>query len=86
MYGFSTKVFFFLLKSKFYEFISLRPFDGMTPAGVIRDPLVHLSSVLCKKKKKKKKKKKTSRKHAYIILTPLNPTFISKTGVYRGIH
>ena len=24
-----------------------------------------------------------SRKHAYIILTPLNP---SKTGVYRGIH
>ena len=32
--------------------------------------------VLFKKKKKKKKKKKASRKHAYIILTPLNPTFI----------
>ena len=29
----------------------------------------------------------TSRKHTYIILTPLNPNFIySKTGVYRGIH
>ena len=28
----------------------------------------------------------TSQKHAYIILTPLNPTFNSKTGVYRGIH
>ena len=29
----------------------------------------------------------TSQKHAYIILTPLNPTFIySKTGVYKGIH
>ena len=27
-----------------------------------------------------------SRKHAYIILTPLNPTLYSKTGVYRGIH
>ena len=26
------------------------------------------------------------RKHAYIILTPLNPTFICKTGVYRDIH
>ena len=31
----------------------------------------------------------TSRKHAYKILIPLNPTFIykcSKTGIYRGIH
>ena len=28
------------------------------------------------KKKKKKKKKNTSQKHTYIILTPLNPTFI----------
>ena len=29
----------------------------------------------------------SSRKHACIILTPLNPTFFySKTGVYRGIH
>ena len=28
------------------------------------------------KKKKKKKKKKKTRKHAYVILTPLNPTFI----------
>ena len=27
-----------------------------------------------------------SRKHAYIILTPINPTFISKTGVYMGIY
>ena len=27
-----------------------------------------------------------SRKHAYIILTPLNPILYSKTGVYRGIH
>ena len=27
-----------------------------------------------------------SRKHAYIILTPLNPTLYSKTGVYRDIH
>ena len=27
-----------------------------------------------------------SRKHTYIILTPLNPTFYSKTGVNRGIH
>ena len=28
-----------------------------------------------------------SQKHAYIILTPLNPTFIySKTGVYMGVH
>ena len=26
----------------------------------------------------------TSRKHAYIILTPLNPTLYSKTEVYRG--
>ena len=26
-----------------------------------------------------------SRKHAYIILTPLNPTFIKYTGVYRGV-
>ena len=25
-------------------------------------------------------------KHAYIIFNPLNPTFISKTGVYRSIH
>ena len=53
-----------------------------------------------KKNKKQKKKKKdktigmkyqsilwgTSRKHAYIILTPLNPLLYSKTGVYRGIH
>ena len=28
----------------------------------------------------------SSRKHVYIILTPLNPTFYSKTGVYSGIH
>ena len=28
----------------------------------------------------------SSRKHAFIILTPLNPTLYSKTGVYRGIH
>ena len=29
----------------------------------------------------------SSRKHVYIILTPLNPTFIyGKIGVYRGIH
>ena len=28
----------------------------------------------------------TSRKHAFIILTPLNPLLYSKTGVYRGIH
>ena len=29
----------------------------------------------------------TSRKHAYIMLTPLNQTkFYSKTGVYRGIY
>ena len=27
-----------------------------------------------------------SRKHAYVILTLLNPTFYSKTGVSRGIH
>ena len=27
-----------------------------------------------------------SRKHTYIILTPLNPLLYSKTGVYRGIH
>ena len=28
-----------------------------------------------------------SQKHAYIILTPLNPNFFySKTGIYRGIH
>ena len=27
-----------------------------------------------------------SRKHAYKILSSLNPTFISKTGVYRGRH
>ena len=26
-----------------------------------------------------------SRKHAYVILTLLNPTFYSKTGVYKGI-
>ena len=26
----------------------------------------------------------SSRKHGYIILTPLNPTLYSKTGVYRG--
>ena len=32
------------------------------------------------------KVEKTSRKHAYIILTPLNPLLYSKTGVYRGIH
>ena len=31
-------------------------------------------------------KKVTSRKHAYIILTPLNPLLYSKTEVYRGIH
>ena len=29
---------------------------------------------------------KASRKHTYIILTPLNPTLYGKTGVYRGIH
>ena len=28
----------------------------------------------------------TSRKHAYIILTSLNPTLYSKPGVYRGIQ
>ena len=28
----------------------------------------------------------TSRKHAYIILTPLAPLLYSKTRVYRGIH
>ena len=29
----------------------------------------------------------TSRKHTYMILTPLRPHFLySKTGVYRGIH
>ena len=29
----------------------------------------------------------TSQKHAYIILTSLNPTYIySKTGVYKDIH
>ena len=28
----------------------------------------------------------SSRKRAYIILTPLNPFFYSKTVVYRGIH
>ena len=27
-----------------------------------------------------------SYKHACIMLTPLNPTLYSKTGVYRGIH
>ena len=27
-----------------------------------------------------------SRKHAYIILNPLNPTLYSKTEVYRGIN
>ena len=27
-----------------------------------------------------------SRKHAYIILTPLKPILYSKIGVYRGIH
>ena len=27
-----------------------------------------------------------SQKHTYIILTLLNPTLYSKTGVYRGIH
>ena len=27
-----------------------------------------------------------SGKHAYIILTHLNPSFICKTGVYQGIH
>ena len=26
----------------------------------------------------------SSRKHAYIILTPLNPTFVYKTGVLQG--
>ena len=26
---------------------------------------------------------KTSRKHAYIVLTPLNPTLYGETGVYR---
>ena len=30
--------------------------------------------------------KHKSRKHAYIILTPLNPSLHSKTGVYRGIN
>ena len=29
---------------------------------------------------------RSSREHAYIILTHLNPTFIQKTEVYRGIH
>ena len=29
---------------------------------------------------------KLSRKHAYIILTPLTRLLYSKTGVYRGIH
>ena len=29
---------------------------------------------------------RTSRKHAYIILTPLNSLLYSKTGVYRLIH
>ena len=28
----------------------------------------------------------SSRKHAYIILTCLNPILYSKTGVYRGTH
>ena len=28
----------------------------------------------------------SSRKHTYIILTPLNPILCSKTGVYRDIH
>ena len=28
----------------------------------------------------------SSRKHAYIILTPLTPLLYSKTGVYGGIH
>ena len=28
----------------------------------------------------------SSRKHTYIILTPLNPILCSKTGVYRGIY
>ena len=27
-----------------------------------------------------------SRKHAHVILTPLNPILYSKAGVYRGIH
>ena len=27
-----------------------------------------------------------SRKHTYIVLSPLNPTLYSKTGVYSGIH
>ena len=51
-----------------------------------------MSRTLQKKKKKKKKtKNKTdndspSRKHAYIILTPLNPLLYSKTGVYKGIQ
>ena len=46
-----------------------------------------------KKNKKKKQKKKTflhwwysSRKHTYILLTPLNPLSYSKTGVYRGTY
>ena len=29
---------------------------------------------------------RASRKHGYIILTPLIPLLYSKTGVYRGIH
>ena len=33
-----------------------------------------------------RKTRHSSRKHTYIILTPLNPTLYSKTGVYRGIH
>ena len=43
-----------------------------------------------KKKKEKKTKRKrhlpaTSRKHSYIILTPLNPTFIVKLG-FTGVY
>ena len=28
----------------------------------------------------------SSRKHAYVVLTPLNPILFSKTGVYSGIQ
>ena len=35
--------------------------------------------------KEKKKKKTPSGKHFYIILTPLNPTFIVKLG-FTGVH
>ena len=31
-------------------------------------------------------KAKSSRKHTYIILTPLNPTFLYQNLVYRGMH